>query len=78
MNSEEQKTLLETIKANLERNEKGDIEIVFDPCGTFDIIPNRTNKGLVTYFQPQYAIDVDPYGFLSDSDNSGDINQSSH
>lgn len=72
MKKEHQETLLQTIKANLTRNEQGDVSFYPDSQGSWDIvvIPDRSNTGLVKYFQPTYAVGVDKYGTQLPIDNT--------
>lgn len=62
---EHQETLLQTIKARLERNEDGKVVAIYDPLGPYDIC-ERTSGGLVTYFQPAYQPGIDQYGKITD------------
>jgi len=63
MSSEEQKTLLDTIQARLERNESGSINFVADENGPWKIIKSFNSKHpLVTYFKPDYIQGFDQYG----------------
>ena len=63
MSNKDQKTLIETIRVNLERNEKGEIDFIPDVNGTWNIVSlSRTTSGLIDYFKPAYVIGVDKYG----------------
>lgn len=60
----QQETLLQTIKANLIRNEEGIITFYLGSQGSWDVttIPNRCNSGLIKYFEPSYEVGFDKYG----------------
>lgn len=64
MKKEHQETLLQTIKANLIRNEQGNISVYPDSQGSWDIVsmPDRSNSGLIKHFQSSYVAGVDKYG----------------
>lgn len=61
MSKEHQETLLQTIRARLEWNEKGNIEAIFDTNGDFEIC-ERTGGKLIRYFTPALATGLDVYG----------------
>jgi type IV secretory pathway VirB4 component len=64
MKKEHQETLLQTIMANLERNEKGNIVAISDPNGEYTIC-DRTEGKLIKYFTPQWVEGIDPYGNIT-------------
>jgi len=59
--SEQDKTLLLTIRANLERNEKGQVEFKPDPNGHWNIVEPKVDGKLIKYFEPAYTVGFDPY-----------------
>jgi hypothetical protein len=61
LNSEQEETLLQTIKARLERNESG-VVWVPDPEGRWNIVQYPTTSGLVRYFTPAYQVGIDEFG----------------
>ena len=61
MSNEEQETLLQTIRARLEWNEKGEIKAIWDANGDFEIV-ERTEGELIRYFTTSYATGLDIYG----------------
>lgn len=74
MDNEEKKneeTLLQTIRARLEWNEKRSVDFIPDTNGKWNIVetPNRSNSGLITYFKPNYDIGLDKYGQLPSPNN---------
>lgn len=63
MKKEHQETLLQTIKSNLERNEKG--EVHFIPCenGKWNLAQAAESlNGLANYFKPHSNTSFDKYG----------------
>lgn len=58
---QEFRTQIQTIRANLQRNEKGEIEWKVANDGKWNIA-GLTESGLIGYFEPQLAIGVDQYG----------------
>lgn len=61
MSTEQQETLLQTIRARLERNEKGEVKAIWDANGDFEIV-ERTEGKLIRYFTPTWATGFDAYG----------------
>lgn len=62
MSIEEEKTLLQTIRARLEWNEKGSIKWVEDENGSFEIISTITKAPLTKHFVSALKTNYDPYG----------------
>lgn len=58
---DDQETLLQTIRARLERNENGEIKAIWDANGDFEIV-ERTEGKLIRYFTPTYTTGFDIYG----------------
>jgi hypothetical protein len=58
MSKEEQETLLQTIRARLEWNEKGGVSAIPDPNGEYNIV-ERTQGKLIRYFEPTYITSFD-------------------
>lgn len=54
MTGEEQKTLMQTIRARLEWTKEGTVKAFPDIHGSWHIVdkPSRTNSSLVRYFTP--------------------------
>jgi hypothetical protein len=65
-NTNEQQTLLETIKIRLERNDNGVVSWVQDENGPYSLVP-RIDNGLVRYFKPAYEIGIDAFGNIKDN-----------
>jgi len=65
-NQFQQETLLQTIRARLERNENGEIKAIVDDNGNFKICELPTN-GLIRHFTPEYVTGVDVYGNIDSS-----------
>lgn len=61
---EHQEPLLQTIKANLVRNKRGKIHFYPNLQWTLNVViaPDRSNSGLIKYFQPSYELDADKFG----------------
>jgi hypothetical protein len=57
----EQETLLQTIRARLEWNENGGVEVFPDPAGDYTIC-ERTEGKLIRYFTPTWVEGFDKYG----------------
>lgn len=70
MNKEQEETLLQTIRARFERNEKGEAHIIPDPNGLWNIMPySPTFKYPITrYFMPAFQPDLDVYGNINEGD----------
>lgn len=65
MNKEHQETLLQTIRARFERNEKGGIEAIFDKVGQWEIVPLSATR-LTGYFTSALSNGIDQYGNTKD------------
>lgn len=70
MNKKHEETLLQTIKARLERNEDGNVVAIYDPNGPWDIC-ERTSSGLVAHFTPAYQPSIDKYGNVINKKEDG-------
>jgi hypothetical protein len=60
--TEQDKTLLQTIQARLEWNERGSVDWVADENGPWKIVPWVPKSGLTQYFIPTYQPGIDIYG----------------
>jgi len=59
--TEQDKTLLQTIQARLEWNDRGSVVWIQDDEGPWKIIP-LTNSRVMGYFTSAYQEGIDPYG----------------
>lgn len=66
LNRTQQETLLQTIQARIERNEKGNVIWVEDPTGPWKLIKRPPTSGMIRYFTPAYQEGFDEYGSLTD------------
>jgi hypothetical protein len=64
LSKEQQETYLMTLRARLERNEKGKVEWIPDLTGPFELV--KLGTSLVRYFYPAYQPAIDPYGNLKE------------
>lgn len=64
MSKEQQETLLQTIRARIERAEDGRIQWTADSGGLWNIVQpdSRTKGGLIKYFEPAFQEGYDQYG----------------
>lgn len=64
MSNEENKTLMQTIRARLEWTKEGTVKAFPDTHGSWDIVEKPPTNGLVRYFTPQYQEEYDQFGQL--------------
>ena len=70
MQKEHQETLLQTIKARLERDEKGGINFIPDINGSWDLISLQPNAPIVKYFTPTIQLGLDKFGNITNSEKA--------
>lgn len=59
MDTNQQETLLQTVRANLERNEKGEMKAIFDNNGKWNIVfPSKVK--LTKEFRSVTFLEIDP------------------